>query len=60
MSTGGRDSSKPDDVARRRDDEHPVLPQTSSDERDVGWGDEHDGGRRDDEWYQRERPPHHE
>jgi hypothetical protein len=29
----------------------------SRDETDVGWGDA--PGRRDDEWYLRERPPHH-
>jgi len=44
------------------DDAEPVLPDTTSDERDVGWGD--DGrdahGKRDEEWYRNERPPHHE
>jgi hypothetical protein len=43
-------------------DEPPVLPRTSSDEQDVGWGevpDGRDGGERDEEWYRRERPPHH-
>lgn len=39
-------------------DDEPVLPEISRDERDVGWGDE--PGERDDEWYRRERPPHHE
>ena len=39
-------------------DDEPVLPDTTSDERDVGWGDE--PGERDDDWYRRERPPHHE
>jgi hypothetical protein len=39
-----------------RDD--PVLPDVSRDELDIGWGDE--PGERDDEWYRRERPPHHE
>lgn len=38
--------------------EDPVLPQISRDELDVGWGDE--PGERDDDWYRRERPPHHE
>jgi hypothetical protein len=47
-----------DEPARRRKDDEPVLPETTSDERDVGWGDE--PGERDDEWYRRERPPHHE
>jgi hypothetical protein len=41
-------------------DEPPVLPQISRDERDEGWGDERDRGRRDADWYRRERPPHHE
>ena len=40
-----------------RDDE-PVLPQASRDERDEGWGD--GPAQRDDAWYERERPPHHE
>jgi hypothetical protein len=35
----------------------PVLPDVSSDELDIGWGDE--PSERDDEWYRRERPPHH-
>jgi hypothetical protein len=35
----------------------PVLPDVSSDELDVGWGDE--PSERDDDWYRRERPPHH-
>jgi hypothetical protein len=51
----GRDRKNP---ARRRKDDEPVLPDTTRDERGVGWGDEPGG--RDDEWYRRERPPHHE
>jgi hypothetical protein len=53
-------SSEParDEPARRRGEDEPVLPDTTRDERDEGWGDE--PGRRDDEWYRRERPPHHE
>jgi hypothetical protein len=38
--------------------EEPVLPDVTRDERELGWGDE--PGERDDEWYRRERPPHHE
>jgi hypothetical protein len=34
-----------------------VLPDVSSDELDVGWGEE--PAERDDDWYRRERPPHH-
>jgi hypothetical protein len=40
----------------RRDD--PVLPHVTRDELEVGWGDE--PGERDEGWYRRERPPHHE
>lgn len=43
----------------RREDE-PVLPDVSSDEREVGWGEDRESGRRDEDWYRRERPPHHE
>lgn len=39
-------------------DERPVLPEITEDERGVGWGDERD--ERDEAWYRRERPPHHE
>jgi hypothetical protein len=45
---------------RRRDDDKPVLPDRTRDEHDVGWGDDPESGRRDDDWYRRERPPHHE
>jgi hypothetical protein len=45
-----------DDAGQRADDQ-PVLPERTSDEREVGWGDE--PAERDDEWYRRERPPHH-
>ncbi len=41
-------------------DDDPVLPETTRDERDAGWGDDPQSGRRDDDWYRRERPPHHE
>jgi len=34
-----------------------VLPTVSRDETGEGWGDE--SGARDDDWYRRERPPHH-
>ena len=37
--------------------DEPVLPDVTRDERDVGWGDE--PGERSDDWYRRERPPHH-
>ena len=44
--------------ARPVPDEAPVIPDRSSDDRDEGWGGRGDGGDRDDEWYERERPPH--
>ncbi|MDT4893424.1 MAG: hypothetical protein QOE97_2459 [Pseudonocardiales bacterium] len=49
---------RPQTAADERDD-GPALPQTSADERDVGWGDDPAAGERDEEWYLRERPPHH-
>jgi hypothetical protein len=49
--------AEPSPVPRPAKREEPVLPDVSSDELAVGWGDE--PGERDDEWYQRERPPHH-
>ena len=51
--TAAKPEGKPD---AERDE--PVLPTVSRDEVDVGWGDE--PGERDDDWYRRERPPHHE
>jgi hypothetical protein len=53
-----RSPSDPRKATRRGADDRPVLPTVSRDEQDVGWGDE--PGERDAEWYQRERPPHHE
>jgi hypothetical protein len=44
----------------RPPDNDPVLPVVPEDERDEVWGDGASGGRRDEEWYRRERPPHHE
>lgn len=41
-----------------RDTDEPVLPSVSRHETELGWGDEPGG--RDDDWYRRERPPHHE
>ncbi|MEO9138866.1 MAG: hypothetical protein ABI345_07325 [Jatrophihabitans sp.] len=52
----------PDDQPRRRkqteDPDEPVLPTRSRDDSDAAWGDE--PSRRDEDWYRRERPPHHE
>ncbi len=44
---------------RERDDE-PVLPERAREDRDEAWGDDPRSRERDDEWYRRERPPHHE
>jgi hypothetical protein len=41
----------------------PTLPETSSDERAVGWGEEvsdEDRERSEDERFNAERPPHHD
>jgi hypothetical protein len=37
--------------------EEPVLPDVPPDETDERWGDE--PRERSDDWYRRERPPHH-
>ncbi|MBV9487617.1 MAG: hypothetical protein JO246_16415 [Frankiaceae bacterium] len=41
----------------------PLLPDTTSDEREVGWGDDLDAideSRSEDERYAEDRPPHHD
>jgi hypothetical protein len=57
MSGAREPSQRPRHPPKPTDDE-PVLPDVTRDERDEGWGDEARG--RDEEWYRRERPPHHE
>jgi hypothetical protein len=57
MSTEANRGQKPARKPRRERDDDPVLPDTTSDERDRGWGD--DDGRRDADWYRSQRPPHH-
>ena len=40
-----------------------MLPEQTGDDVDVGWGDDAaaaEASERDREWYERERPPHHE
>jgi hypothetical protein len=54
---GERDAQAGRRGARRAAENEPVLTDRPTDERDVGWGDE--PAERDDEWYRRERPPHH-
>ncbi|MDT4912181.1 MAG: hypothetical protein QOC66_1309 [Pseudonocardiales bacterium] len=53
----GNSQLTPEPKERTAERDEPVLPDVSSDELDVGWGDE--PAERDDEWYRRERPPHH-
>jgi hypothetical protein len=50
----------PSEKRREDADDEPVLPDTTQDEHDAGWGDAPGSGRRDADWYERERPPHHE
>jgi hypothetical protein len=44
--------------ARGADDDEPVLPAVTRDERAESWGEP--SNERSDDWYQSERPPHHE
>lgn len=55
-------STDPAERRRRERDDEPVLPTVTRDELDEGWGDERGrgSGERDEDWYRRERPPHHE
>ena len=51
----------PHERDKLRSDDAPVLPDVTEDERAVGWGDDRgDSEHRDEDWYRRERPPHHE
>ena len=34
-------------------------PEQTSDDRDVGWGEDLRESERSDDWYEAERPPHH-
>jgi hypothetical protein len=54
------DASRDEQPPTRRPDDEPILPDVTRDEREVGWGDDPESGRRDDDWYRREKPPHHE
>lgn len=42
---------------RGRDDDRPTIPDTAAEDSDAAWGD--GPSARDDDWYRRERPPHH-
>jgi hypothetical protein len=50
----------PQTAAKAVPAEEPVLPEVSGEDRDEGWGADPEVGRRDEQWYRRERPPHHE
>jgi hypothetical protein len=50
--------TRAEDGAPDQHDDEPVLPAGSVDEQDVGWGDDDDPRGR--EFYEAERPPHHE
>jgi hypothetical protein len=41
-------------------DQEPVLPDRADEDRDEAWGERPGSSHRDDDWYRRERPPHHE
>ncbi|HVX44429.1 MAG TPA: hypothetical protein VHC49_11115 [Mycobacteriales bacterium] len=43
--------------ARRPADREPVIPTRAEEDRDIGWGELPRDDR--DDWYERERPPHH-
>ena len=61
VMTERREHGRPPRRGRRpgdENDEGPVLPDRPEHERDEAWGDT--SGRRDEDWYRRERPPHHE
>ncbi|MCL2780269.1 MAG: hypothetical protein FWD74_02035 [Actinomycetia bacterium] len=44
----------------RRPDRGPVLPEVTDDELPERTADPRDEDRRSREWYERERPPHHD
>lgn len=35
-----------------------IAPERAPDDTDEGWGERRSGEDRDDDWYERERPPH--
>jgi hypothetical protein len=39
--------------------ERSVVDEPAPEDRDIGWGDHDREDGRSDEWYRRERPPHH-
>jgi hypothetical protein len=50
----------PDEKPRPDRSERPVLPDRPDEERDETWGQLDREATRGKEWYERERPPHHE
>lgn len=53
----GRDPANSPAPAAGSSGDEPVLPDVTSDERDVGWGDPYEPD--DDERFLRDVPPHH-
>jgi hypothetical protein len=51
-------SSSSSPTAAQRHQPEEVLPNTTTDEGDIGWGDA--PPEYSDDWYLTERPPHHE
>jgi hypothetical protein len=60
MPVASSEARIPEEVRIPDAGDGPVLPEVSRDDLDEGWGDDPRDGRRDAQWYQRERPPHHE
>lgn len=59
MPDGTEDPPAPEKPERRKPtapDREPVLPNRSKEDQDLGWGEL---PRDQDDWYERERPPHH-
>lgn len=56
-SRRGADQQPPVEPVDPVEPVEPVVPARSADDADVGWGDYPEPGR-DDDWYERERPPH--
>jgi hypothetical protein len=50
--------SRPEPAPLSAPPERSVLDERAADDRDEAWGDGRSDGSRDD-WYRRERPPHH-
>jgi hypothetical protein len=52
--------AQPADSGRAQGQPEPsVFDEPAAEDRDIGWGDHDREDGRSDEWYRRERPPHH-